>query len=138
MTPLMLTSASCFINCVKLLLEAGADQTIKLDDEYYGKEELTAYDRAGSDEIKARILCSTDYTLYMLGTTFRTYSCSQSITTRSSVHTLSFFLHYAWSRNSLQMRDPLMNEGRNFFRKRCLCSLHDRISTRTDVYSFPQ
>ena len=53
MTPLIMAASRGYTKCVKLLLEAGADQDVVLPAKYYKPHEATAYLRASTVEIKA-------------------------------------------------------------------------------------
>ena len=58
MTPLIMAASRGYTQCVQLLLEAGADQDVKLPKRYYAENESTAATRTRNPEIKARaFLC---------------------------------------------------------------------------------
>ena len=56
MNPLHLAARSNRVEIVKLLLEAGADHTVKLPSKYYSTSQQTALSCTDNKEIKARVL----------------------------------------------------------------------------------
>ena len=56
MNPLHIAARSNRVEIVKLLLEAGADHTVKLPSKYYSQSQRTALGCTNNKEIKARVL----------------------------------------------------------------------------------